>query len=189
MAYELEAIIAPTGIAASIAGQLDCGWVDLDGRLGLVPWIGHRASKPAATGPRPATPPPAEPEPAMVGPANVEPAEVDDFEYLDQRLRRLLAAESIRGPVAYVEAMFFGGRGGQAAAVFEGGATSWQVADQGRLSWPDSPISQALRRLGVRAERGKDAFDTVGLGRHRRTEQWVATARGQGVSRPESDER
>jgi len=40
-------------------------------------------------------------------------------------------------------------------------------------NWPNSPISQALRMIGVVAEQGMDEFDTVGLGKHRKTHQWA----------------
>ncbi|MFI9393056.1 hypothetical protein ACIG53_19440 [Streptomyces bauhiniae] len=36
-----------------------------------------------------------------------------------------------------------------------------------------SPISRALRRLGVIAAAGEDEFATVGLGRRRDTEDWL----------------
>ncbi|MET8846651.1 hypothetical protein [Amycolatopsis sp. NPDC004625] len=38
-----------------------------------------------------------------------------------------------------------------------------------------SPISQALRALGVRRGSHLDEFDAAGLGRHRRTEDWLVT--------------
>ncbi|MGI8333634.1 hypothetical protein ACRYCC_27105 [Actinomadura scrupuli] len=36
-----------------------------------------------------------------------------------------------------------------------------------------TPISQALRRLGVTKGNHHDEFDAVGLGRYRRTEAWL----------------
>ncbi|MFF4545231.1 hypothetical protein [Streptomyces sp. NPDC001435] len=35
-----------------------------------------------------------------------------------------------------------------------------------------SPISQALRRLGVRARGGEDGFSAMGLDPHRSTDRW-----------------
>ena len=43
--------------------------------------------------------------------------------------------------------------------------------------WPNSSISQALRLIGVVTEQGMDEFDTLGLGRHRETHQWVESAK------------
>lgn len=39
--------------------------------------------------------------------------------------------------------------------------------------WPNSAISQAIRKLGIMAAEGKDEFDTVGLGRYRKTHRWA----------------
>ncbi|MFC3891451.1 hypothetical protein ACFOWZ_08180 [Lentzea rhizosphaerae] len=42
---------------------------------------------------------------------------------------------------------------------------------------PDvSPISLALRRLGVEKGEPHDEFDAVGLGRHRSTSAWLTSA-------------
>jgi hypothetical protein len=35
-------------------------------------------------------------------------------------------------------------------------------------------INQALRALGLPADDGRDEFDTLGLGKHRRTQDWVS---------------
>lgn len=80
------------------------------------------------------------------------------------------------GPVAYVEAEYFGGVGEQAAAVWDGGALVLGPLHEpeGQPSPPaGSPISQALRRLGVEAGAGEDEFTAAGLGRHRDVEGWL----------------
>jgi hypothetical protein len=79
--------------------------------------------------------------------------------------RRLSAS----GPVAYVEAEFHGGQGGQCALVWSQGRVVL-----GPLSGPIGPINQALRALGVGPGRHHDEFAAVGLGRHRFTEDWAA---------------
>ncbi|NUN47846.1 MAG: hypothetical protein HUU15_03335 [Candidatus Brocadiae bacterium] len=73
---------------------------------------------------------------------------------------------SSAGRLAYVGAEFWGGQGAQWSLVEERGEI---------LLSSDSidAINLALRLLGVVAEEGKDEFDTVGLGRHRRTERWA----------------
>ncbi len=45
-------------------------------------------------------------------------------------------------------------------------------------AFPDegSPISQALRRLGIRRGRHFDEFEAAGLSRHRHVEGWLAEA-------------
>ncbi|MFJ3302879.1 hypothetical protein ACIPSA_07140 [Streptomyces sp. NPDC086549] len=88
-----------------------------------------------------------------------------------------LAEWSARGPVALVEAEYFGGVGEQQAAVWDGGALALgplRVEEGEPFPADGSPISQALRRLGVQAGDGQDEFAAVGLGRHRSTGRWLA---------------
>lgn len=89
---------------------------------------------------------------------------------------KTLAAWSAAGPVAYMEAEYFGGVGEQRAAVWDGGTIvlgPLHVAECQPLPVDGSPISQALRRLGVVASAGMDEFSTVGLDRHRHSEDWI----------------
>jgi hypothetical protein len=90
------------------------------------------------------------------------------FWKLSGPLRQVIASASHHGPVAYVETDYFGGAGGQAAAVWRGG-TIWME----RRSDGSGPINEALRLLGVRPTPGEDEFDTLGLGRHRSNEDWL----------------
>jgi hypothetical protein len=82
---------------------------------------------------------------------------------------RVLANWSKNGPFAYVEAEFFGGVGMQRAAVWSGGAVAWGPLGMGKGDPPPaegSPVSQALRQLGVRRGAAIDEFAAVGLSRH-----------------------
>ncbi len=90
-----------------------------------------------------------------------------------------LAIELSHGsPVAYIATFYFGGQGGQNAFVWEKGSLRFSPTAQGyNQGWPNSPISQALRMIGVVAEKGMDAFDTVGLGKHRETHRWAKSAK------------
>ncbi|MGW0908366.1 hypothetical protein [Streptomyces sp. NPDC002853] len=98
------------------------------------------------------------------------------FWRLSDRFAKTLADWSTAGPVAYAEAEYFGGAGEQTAVVWDGGTIAL-----GPLHEPEntpsppagSPISQALRRLGVVAATGEDEFTAVGLGRHRSVEAWA----------------
>ncbi|MBN0049207.1 hypothetical protein JS756_35115 [Streptomyces actuosus] len=90
-----------------------------------------------------------------------------------------LAQWSVAGPIAYVEAEYFGGVGEQRAAVWADGALALGPLDEPtkkRFSRAVSPISQALGRLGVRRSPGEDEFEAVGLGRHRSNEDWISSA-------------
>lgn len=83
---------------------------------------------------------------------------------------------SLKGPVAYISTEFFGGTGGQDAVVWTHAAVAFQLTDGGEvdnIGWPNSPVSQALRSIGVIAAPSQDEFDTVGLGRHRSTSGWA----------------
>ncbi|GAA3114916.1 hypothetical protein GCM10017687_30150 [Streptomyces echinatus] len=90
----------------------------------------------------------------------------------------LLARWSAAGPVAYVEAEYFGGVGEQRAAVWVDGTLALGPLDEPtrkRFSRPVSPISQALRRLGARRTLGEDEFEAVGLDSHRNNEDWLSS--------------
>jgi len=89
----------------------------------------------------------------------------------------LLAGWSRRGPVAYVEADFWGGTGTQFAAVWDAGDLVLGPIVDGLDAPPAavrrSAISQALRRLGADAHGYIDEFAAVGLGRNRHVEDWL----------------
>ncbi|ANP56742.1 hypothetical protein J2Z21_008680 [Streptomyces griseochromogenes] len=90
---------------------------------------------------------------------------------------KTLADWSAAGPVAYVEAEYFGGVGEQQAAVWDAGTIVLgpvRVREGQPIPPAGSPISQALRRLGVVASAGEDEFSAVGLDRHRHSEAWIA---------------
>ncbi|MFD3505212.1 hypothetical protein [Streptomyces sp. NPDC058678] len=99
------------------------------------------------------------------------------FWRLPGRFEKTLADWSAAGPVAYVEAEYFGGVGEQQAAVWDGGTIVLgpvQVQEGRPFPLAGSAISQALRRLGVVASAGEDEFSAVGLDRHRHSEGWIA---------------
>ncbi|OLF07431.1 hypothetical protein BLA60_28005 [Actinophytocola xinjiangensis] len=88
-----------------------------------------------------------------------------------------LAACSAKGPAAYVEAEFFGGNGTQIAQIWNDGNVvlgPLHLAEDEPFPAIGSPISQALRQLGVAKGEHFDEFDAVGLGRHRDTNDWLA---------------
>jgi len=82
-------------------------------------------------------------------------------------LQALCARLGVRGPVAYIEAEFFGGQGTQAHALMPGPGADPVVLVA------DDAINRALSWLGVRPLDGHDAFATVGLGKHRDTDDWL----------------
>lgn len=87
-----------------------------------------------------------------------------------------LASElSRKGPIVYAATFIFGGTGGQDAVVWIDGEVVLNIGDDedSMSAWPDSPISRALRRIGVIAAAGEDEFDAIGLGRYRSNEAWA----------------
>jgi hypothetical protein len=84
---------------------------------------------------------------------------------LSEAFVALLERLSDRARVVYLEAEFFGGAGLQASV----------LAEQGHLDEPvigRSAINEALEFFGVDTGEAVDAFDALGLGRHRDTEDW-----------------
>lgn len=88
-----------------------------------------------------------------------------DFERLIVGVEEFARHLSRRGLVAYVEATFTGGYGGHATMMWENGK---RFGDVGK------DINPILQRLGVISGPGFDEFDTLGLGRHRSTKQWLS---------------
>ncbi|MEU9079449.1 hypothetical protein ACFYUY_38935 [Kitasatospora sp. NPDC004745] len=88
-----------------------------------------------------------------------------------------LAAWSKAGPVACVEADYFGGTGSQRAVVWEDGRIALGPLGTGEFEpspAEGTPISRALRRIGARTEAGRaDEFESVGLAAHRSTGGWA----------------
>jgi hypothetical protein len=90
----------------------------------------------------------------------------DDEIELPQSLISICQQLSKNGTIAYIEAEIFGGAGTQASVIFNDGKYGQQVVSI-------TAINQALHVLGVTKQESYDEFDTVGLGRHRNTEEWL----------------
>jgi hypothetical protein len=93
--------------------------------------------------------------------------EAEPFETLSPAAEQWAQRMSSAAPIAYIEAEFFGGIGGQRAVVWSGGL---QVIEPIHSK---HAINQALRFLGVQVGDAHDEFDAVGLGRHRNTRDWT----------------
>jgi hypothetical protein len=108
---------------------------------------------------------------------------------LPAALTELLRRTSREGSIAYVEADFFGGIGRQAAVLWEHGEIALgplvdpepkKLFRRRRVS--KGAFNQVLRRMGVWVAPGQlDEFATVGLGRHRATEEWLDDAEAPGA--------
>jgi hypothetical protein len=99
-----------------------------------------------------------------------------DFWELPGTFERTLTAASQLGPIAYVEAEFFAGSGTQGAIVWaDRQVILGPLTNQEMEPTPPAgtPISQALRVLGVASTGHIDEFAAVGLYAHRDTEEWL----------------
>lgn len=95
---------------------------------------------------------------------------MEGFIYLTAKVAEGLGATLGPGQALYIETDYFGGTGGQAAALFEGGQLVWSGAcsDFDDADPPEkTPISEGLSRLGVAPAAESDEFDAVELWRYR----------------------
>ncbi|MEU4490109.1 hypothetical protein AB0H94_35435 [Streptomyces purpurascens] len=154
MSYDLKAVIARSNLLAAMTSTLPSArLVELQHGLALLPVCG--ALSDVVTDP-------------------VQPRRTD-FWSLPRGFDRVLAEWSNEGPVAYVEAEYFGGTGEENVAVWHDGQLALgplHLVDSELPSTDGTPVCRALRELGVRAE-GEDEFTAVGLGKHRSTEGWA----------------
>ncbi len=157
MGYEVRGVIARTSVAQIVAKGFGPGTraVDLEQGFALVPYTGKAYDHFLGRHGDPLSP----------------------FERLGSTVAGLLASASQGGPLAYVEAEYFGGSGEQHAAVWDGGALAWgpiSIRFQQTIPPQGTAISQALRRIGVISpDELRDEFDAVGLCRHRQLEDWL----------------
>lgn len=99
----------------------------------------------------------------------------EGFVQLGPRLTDLLR-QAFPGGAVYFETGYFGGSGGQCAmAVREGRVVCGPSCSR------SGEINAALHVLGIASEPGRDAFDTLGLGRHRFTRDWAEAAAAVGA--------
>jgi len=159
--YVLQCVIAPVPALAPCRAFANGVVADLGQGLGLVPMTRALFDEVRSS---------AEGDPRF------EPAQLfpPGFEVV-------LADWSVVDSVVYVEAEYFGGVGSQFAAVWRDGALALGplvlAEDDPRPAPGMSPISQALRYLGVSADGHYDEFDAIGLGRHRGVEDWLRVCR------------
>ena len=92
---------------------------------------------------------------------------VDKFEYLTANIETKILQLIGDKKFAYVEAEYFGGEGGQIAIIWN------NRARQKLFSYGQENINKVLKDFGIKPKIGNDLFDTLGLGRHRNTIDWV----------------
>jgi hypothetical protein len=92
---------------------------------------------------------------------------IDKFEYLTDNIENEILKHIGNTKLAYVEAEYFGGQGGQIAIIWNNNKRE-QFFEFGQ-----DKINGVLKNFGIKSKIGSDEFDTVGLGRHRNTIQWI----------------
>lgn len=93
--------------------------------------------------------------------------EISSFEFLTENIeKKTLELIGIK-ELAYVESEFFGGQGGHIGLIWKNGQRDF-VGDFKR-----STMNEILKKLGVIKTGTKDEFETIGLDKHRQTEDWV----------------
>lgn len=166
MAYVLNALIADLGL---LRGPLDLSVVSLPAGKGLVPlprkyWgeAGCR-SQPLLRAAEGRSAPDAEFDSPGERQEYIRHASAS-FAWISELCARLSSGPG--AAVAYVEAEFFGGAGGQAAAVWEAGAlVLGPLVDE-------AAINRALARIGVARSGFDDEFAVLQLHRCRMTDDW-----------------
>lgn len=93
---------------------------------------------------------------------------VGNFQYLTEHIENKILAITGNKSLAYVEAEYHGGKGGQIAII-------WENNKRFRLfPYAQDSINLALQHFGVSAGGGQDEFSAIGLGLYRRTEDWAS---------------
>ncbi|MFD8701725.1 hypothetical protein ACFV1W_03745 [Kitasatospora sp. NPDC059648] len=160
MSYELQALVGMLELMAVAAAEVPAARVvPLAQGLALIPVTAAVLS-------------------ALQGDAAVhKPGGGAGFGWHSDGFELRLAAWSKAGPIACVEAEYFGGVGTQRAAVWsDGRVVLGPLTSDESEPWPaeGTPISRALRWLGGYVEPGRvDEFGSVGLGAHRSTAGWA----------------
>ncbi|MFI6230113.1 hypothetical protein ACIBCR_22720 [Micromonospora echinospora] len=166
MSYQLSAVVADVELLAEQTGELDHAVLAaLRQDFALLPVTPQLVEE--LTG--------SLPDFAVEEPGPRQPFRL----VLSAALTEVFARWSRRGPVAYLEAEFSGGRGRQAAVVWLDGAVAWgpcfdALLDRPRAEWP---INTALVRIGAEPGRWIDPFAELGLHLEGSTDGWLAHGR------------
>lgn len=72
--------------------------------------------------------------------------------------------------IAKIETDYFGGSGYQSAKLFVNNKKVYDKSDE--QDWSLEPINDVLKQMGIVSKQGMDEFDTVGLGKYRKNEDF-----------------
>ena len=94
-------------------------------------------------------------------------SEILSFQFLTDNIEKKTLELIGNKKLAYVESEFLGGQGGHIGMIWNNG----ERAFVGALN--KNTMNAILKRLGVGRTVLKDEFETIGLYRHRQTEDWI----------------
>jgi hypothetical protein len=93
---------------------------------------------------------------------------MENWEYLTIDMERQIVRVPGNHMIAYTEIEYFGGSGGQSGIIWKNGIRIFEA------NFEQDVVNSILRHFGVVTEEFKrDEFDSVGLGRHRDTRDWI----------------
>ena len=72
--------------------------------------------------------------------------------------------------IAKIETDYFGGSGNQSAKLFINNEKVYDKSDE--QDWSLTPINDVLKQMGIISNQGIDEFDTIGLGKYRKNEDF-----------------
>lgn len=87
----------------------------------------------------------------------------------------LVAPASALGPIAYLHAELYDEEGSEGVIIWHGGQVVFESFED-PTSGP-GPIDRGLAALGIEGRPDHDAYELLGLGRHRTLNAWITDAR------------
>jgi hypothetical protein len=90
-----------------------------------------------------------------------------EFMKLSDAIANVARRLSVKTPITYAEAEYFGGVGAQSVVVWSEGKKVLEIIRE------QNAINRALNFLGIHLKDGCDEFDEIGLGRCRSTNDWL----------------
>lgn len=93
--------------------------------------------------------------------------DLEGFDYLTDKILDFIREISKELEIGYIEAEYFGGDGYQNGLFYRDSKCILKCVND------ETAINKVLQGLKVENDPNKDEFDTVGLGRYRRNEEWM----------------
>ena len=93
--------------------------------------------------------------------------DIDGYEYLTTNIELEILKTIHTGLIAYIEVEYFGGTGVQNGILWKNGK---RIFEQ---SGTKDVVNSILKQFGITCSKSRDEFETVGLSRHRYTEDWL----------------